>query len=193
MRYIAAFSTLYFRAPTWIRTRIHRLRVAYTSQLYYTPFRNSLTISIQFLGFLKHSIQGILNSFQPFSNRSLSFSASLSFCALSVWHKFYSGWSRTRTYMPRRERLYRPLSQPIAQSTQNFRWFTRVPTSQWATTFALQGYLLLRFQMRAPLSYKFFQLVRVSCPSIFMDLAGLGPATHTYQYIKLFQLCKYHF
>ena len=43
----------------------------------------------------------------------------------------------------------------IAQSTQNFHWFTRVPTSQWATTFALQGYLLLRFQMRAPLSYKF--------------------------------------
>ena len=43
----------------------------------------------------------------------------------------------------------------IAQSTQNFRWFVRVPTSQWATTFALQGYLLLRFQMRAPLSYKF--------------------------------------
>ena len=37
----------------------------------------------------------------------------------------------------------------IAQSTQNFRWFTRVPTSQWATTFALQGYLLLRFQMLA--------------------------------------------
>ena len=32
----------------------------------------------------------------------------------------------------------------IAQSTQNFYWFTRVPTSQWATTFALLGYLLLR-------------------------------------------------
>ena len=47
---------------------------------------------------------------------------------------FYSGWSRTRTYMPRRERLYRPPSQPIAQSTQNFCRFMRVPTSQWATT-----------------------------------------------------------
>ena len=43
----------------------------------------------------------------------------------------------------------------IAQSTQNFCRFKRVPTSQWATTFALQGYLLLRFQMLAPLSYKF--------------------------------------
>ena len=29
---------------------------------------------------------------------------------------------------------------------KNFRWFARVPTSQWATTFALQGYLLLRFK-----------------------------------------------
>ena len=36
--------------------------------------------------------------------------------------------------MPRRERLYRPPSQPIAQSTQNFCRFKRVPTSQWATT-----------------------------------------------------------
>lgn len=43
----------------------------------------------------------------------------------------------------------------IAQSTQNFRWFARVPTSQWATTFASQGYLLLRFKCGPPLSYKF--------------------------------------
>lgn len=79
----------------------------------------------------------------------------------------------------------------IAQSTQNFRWFTRVPTSQWATTFALQGYLLLRFQMRAPLSYKFVCTNGELGPFFgfvlflawfqhsykFIGHAGFGPAT----------------
>ena len=68
----------------------------------------------------------------------------------------------------------------IAQSTQNFRWFTRVPTSQWATTFALQGYLLLRFQMLAHCHINCFGSVLFLAwfqhSYKFIGHAGFGPA-----------------
>lgn len=51
----------------------------------------------------------------------------------------------------------------IAQSAQNFCRFTRFPTSQWATTFALQGYLLLRFKCLPNCHTKSYQLDSRTC------------------------------
>ena len=45
--------------------------------------------------------------------------------------------------LPEWEQFYRLSASTACIPVQNFRWFARVPTSQWATTFALQGYLLL--------------------------------------------------
>lgn len=46
--------------------------------------------------------------------------------------------------LPEWEQIYSLSASTACIPVQNFRWFARVPTSQWATTFALQGYLLLR-------------------------------------------------
>lgn len=48
--------------------------------------------------------------------------------------------------LPEWEQIYSLSASTTCIPVQNFRWFARVPTSQWATTFALQGYLLLRFK-----------------------------------------------
>lgn len=57
-----------------------------------------------------------------------------------------SGQGRIWTYELRRGLIYSQHALTTCIPVQNFRWFVRVPTSQWATTFALQGYLLLRFK-----------------------------------------------
>ena len=39
--------------------------------------------------------------------------------------------------LPEWEQFYRLSASTACIPVQNFRWFARVPTSQWATTFAL--------------------------------------------------------
>ena len=65
-----------------------------------------------------------------------------------------SGQGRIWTYELRRGLIYSQHALTTCIPVQNFRWFVRVPTSQWATTFALQDYLLF-----------------------FLGHAGFGPAT----------------